>query len=176
MELQLTEGTKKKSTECELKHKSMFSHFNTPLSRNTYRLQKGNEPSLITPGLIYEAHLDKIKSTHTTKGMFLFPKKKKKKDRQTRFCWPATTDHINYFTHKKTFWNKSTCSSWVNILYILNSFVIKCFSNRFTFQEVVWIKVVTLKTHCSPLSFPWDALIKKKIIIIMGKLIACDDD
>ncbi len=79
MELQLTEGTKKKSTEYELKHKSMFSHFNTPLSRNTYRLQKGNEPSLITPGLIYEAHLDKITSTHTTKGMFLFPKKKKKK-------------------------------------------------------------------------------------------------
>ncbi len=175
MELQLTEGTKKKVQNVNSNTKACFPILTLPF-QETLRLQKGNEPSLITPGLIYEAHLDKIKSTHTTKGMFLFPKKKKK-DRQTRFCWPATTDHINYFTHKKTFWNKSTCSSWVNILYILNSFVIKWFSNRFTFQEVVWIKVVTLKTHCSPLSFPWDALIKKKIIIIiMGKLIACDDD
>lgn len=164
MELQLTEGTKKR-TEYEFKKKKKITlpfqetHF-TDVKKETSQASSHQTLSMWSA-----FGQDK---EHTKQDMFLFihDQKKQKKttttDRQikVRFCWPSTTDHTNSYTKENQFWNNSTCSWWANILCTLNSFVIQCFCNSFTLQEVGWTRFVTLKTHWSPLSCPWDT--KKK--------------
>ncbi len=150
MELQLTEGTKKiKRTEYEFKNtKACFPILTLPF-QETYFTQsskrKWAKPHHTRPHLC-EAHLDKIKSTQNKRHVsfrFLAQSKKKKKKKKDRLRWDSVGQLLQIIQtifyikkknkkKKKQFWNESTCSWWVNILYILNSLVIKCFSNSFT--------------------------------------------
>lgn len=125
----------------------------SPFKKHTLQTSKRKraKPHHTRPYLC-EAHLDKIKSTQNKTCFFSYMIKKTKTttttDRQikVRFCWPSTTDHMNSYTKENQFWNNSTCSWWANILCTLNSFVIQCFCNSFTLQEVGWTRFVTLKT------------------------------